>query len=200
MPHVYMDDKHTWQQNTSLSDLLINADSILSNSNHMSLGRDALSYLYLMINMDAGTFTVWPAFGDNTTEDLQAVDENNNPVQSTALCSAGTSAGLSSTPTSTPTANPNPPSPKISVGAIVGIAIGAVAILVLGIVGALIFKRQRKQNNNALPAWSPNDPDNQNFHESSSNREIKYIYNANLVSDQVPELAHDSMRSHEMPA
>lgn len=142
---------HTWQENTTLSDLRLNSvGTDFSNSNDMRFGRDFMNYVYLMVNHDSGTFTIWPAFEDATTEDLRAVDENNQPIQT---CT-GTSADSSSTPTgpsSNPTGASSSPasSSKISTGAIAGIAIGGVVVLAI-LLGAILFFRRKKQKQKTI--------------------------------------------------
>jgi hypothetical protein len=110
----------------------------------LNLGRNFLTFVYIMINLDAGEFTLWPAYGDATTESLVAVDENNNVIQNSAVCigSAPNTTTAAGSPTGTSSLS------GLSGGAIAGIATGAVVVGVLLLVGAGLFIRHRKKQNN----------------------------------------------------
>lgn len=145
VPHVYMgEDTSTWEQDPSTSDLLINSIGQIGDYNAMSLsiGRYFFTYAYLMVNLDAGEFTIWAANSEaNGNEDLVAVDET-NAVVSTPLCSTTPGTGR---PTSTATPSPNGGS-SLSGGAIAGIAVGAAAAVALVAMGMwLLFKRNKKR-------------------------------------------------------
>jgi len=150
-----------WKQNGSTSDLRINSMGEIGDFSPMALnlGRNFLTFVYMMINLDAGEFTLWPAYGDATTESLVAVDENNNIIQNSAVCTG--SSPNTTTPVVSPTGTSSP-SAGLSSGAIAGIAIGAVVVGLLLLVGAGLFIRHRKKQNNAGAA--PVVPESQSMH------------------------------------
>jgi len=157
VPHVYMDgSSNTWKQDGSTSDLRINSMGEIGDFSPMTLnlGRNFLTFVYMMINLDAGEFTLWPAYGDATTESLVAVDENNNIIQNSALCTGSAPNTTTILPTGT-----SSPSAGLSSGAIAGIAIGAVVVGLLLLVGAGLFIRHRKKQNNSGAA--PDVPESQ---------------------------------------
>jgi hypothetical protein len=112
----------------------------------LTLGRDFLTFVYLMINLDSGEFTLWPARDDATTSQLQAVDENNNPVEVTS-CGASSDTS-SSTPTSSNSVSTHSSASSSSnTGAIAGGVVGGIAGLVFILSGAWFFIRYRKKQN-----------------------------------------------------
>jgi hypothetical protein len=185
---VYLDDNtHAWEQNTSLSDLLINSMGSEGDDTPMLLvlGRNFLTFAYLMINLDAGEFTLWPAYDEATDEQLVAVDENNNPIESSALCAA------TAPPPSTSTTPPHGSS--LSGGAIAGIVIGALAGIALILVGAWLFIKHRKTQdpNNALAS--------QPLYTASPNQDVKSYSDMNTLSSQHAGEGHLSGQSYELP-
>jgi hypothetical protein len=181
------DNTHVWEQNASLSDLLINSMGEAGDYTPMSLdlGRNFLTFVYLMINLDAGEFTLWPAYNEATHEELVAVDKNNNPIENSAMCAA------TAPPASTSTTPPSGSS--LSGGAIAGIVIGAVAGAVLILVGAWLFIRHRKTQdpNNALAS--------QPLYTDSPNQDIKSYSDMNTLSSQHAGEGHLSGQSYELP-
>ncbi len=149
------------------------------------LGRNFLTFVYLMINLDAGEFTLWPAYDEATDEQLVAVDEKNNTIQSSALCAA----------TAPPASTSTTPShgSSLSGGAIAGIAIGALAGIALILVGVWLFIRHRKTQdpNNALAS--------QPLYTDSPNQDVKSYSDMNTLSSQHAGEGHISGQSHELP-
>lgn len=136
-----------WQQNDSSYDLLISSigqDDDFSRI-MMGLNRAFMTSVYLMVNLDAGEFTIWAAYTDSNSEDLVAVDENNHVIQDVAACPN--------------TAGPRPspaPAPTLSNGAIAGIVVRGVAALALLLTGAWLLRRRRKNRGaGEAPASQP---------------------------------------------
>jgi hypothetical protein len=181
------DSTHVWEQNTSLSDLLIDSIGNVGDYTPMllDLSRNFLTFVYLMINLDAGEFTLWPAYGDATEEELIAVDENNNPIESSAVCTA-------ITPPASPSTNPAPSS-GISAGAIAGITVGAIAGVTSILVGVWLFIKHRKTQkvNNALGS--------QPMYTDNPNQEIKSYSDMNTISSRLVGEGHLSGQSYELP-
>lgn len=125
-----------------------NADDIIR------IGRNFFSAAYIMVNYDAGEFTIWAA-NPTASEDLVAVDSTGAEVDSfcstsnkTATVTAGgsnpskTDGSSSSTTSASSSANSS-----LSVPAITGGVIGGVAgIVALGLAAWLLFRRRRKAN------------------------------------------------------
>lgn len=140
--------------NSTVSDLAFLSLQGGSEDSLPKLGRQFLSSSYVMLNQDAGTFTMW-AGNPSTTQNLVAVDEAGNVLTG---CEASTTNGSdSATNTTTPsvsssaTPTPIPKSSKLGGGAIAGIAIGGVAIIAA--IVALIFwlRRRGRHNPQRLP-------------------------------------------------
>ncbi|EXJ81473.1 hypothetical protein A1O3_07765 [Capronia epimyces CBS 606.96] len=113
-----------------------------------TLGRYFLTAAYLMVDQDAGTFTLWQANPSNNT-DLVAITNE----QSMARCPGANPSrpANSSTPIETAPSNSTSRSEPISTGAIAGIVIGVIAILALLGLGGLFFLRRRTRRFQAIP-------------------------------------------------
>ncbi|CAK7246400.1 MAG: hypothetical protein STHCBS139747_008030 [Sporothrix thermara] len=120
------------------------------NANDMTqLGRQFLSAAYVMLNQDAGSFTVWQA-NPTVARDLVAVDETNAEL---TACNASSSSSSSSS--SSEAAESAAPSTKhVSPGVIAGAVVGS-CIAVAALVGLAVFfcvRRRRQQRTAALAA------------------------------------------------
>lgn len=142
VPHIYADDTSgLWSQTFSEYDLLINSGSLGASDGILGLKRHASTFIYTMVNLDAGEFTIWAANKESNSESLVAVDSNNVAVDQTSLCASTSSPTVSSS--AVPTATK---SSALSGGTIAGIAIGAVAaVALLGLLGWWILRRKRQQ-------------------------------------------------------
>lgn len=141
VPHVYMDSESSqWQQDKQSSDLLICSGQEDWASNQLTLGRYFMTNLYMMVNLDAGEFTIWPANSDGNNETLVAVDANGNVLETSSFCP------LTNTtiPASNPQATTDPPH-SMATGSIVGISIGCAAALGMIAAGIWFFLKRRKQ-------------------------------------------------------
>jgi hypothetical protein len=102
-----------------------------------------MSSAYVLVNQEAGKFSIWQANTGSRISDIIAVDKNNNMVNEFCANSTG---GPPST-TSLPTSSVMPPPQKLSGGAIGGIVGGAVGgIAILGAIGFLLYRRRASRD------------------------------------------------------
>lgn len=149
VPHIYMDDElATWEVNNTQWDLLINSNNFQGDSSYkIQLNRHITTFLYVMVNLDAGEFTIWPATHVND-ENLVAVDEENNIVATSPSC--GPASGDSSS--GSPQGPSNSSSSGLSSGAIAGIAVGAAAGVALASLAAWLLYKKRKRGHDTSPS------------------------------------------------
>lgn len=129
-----------------------------TNANDLiTIGRNFFSAAYIMVNYDAGEFTIWPA-NPTATQDLVAVDSTGAEI--TSICSASnktstvTAGGASSSQTDGTTSDTSSgssaASPKVSVPAIVGGVVGGVAgLAALSLVAWYLLRKRRNTDENA---------------------------------------------------
>ncbi|KIH93206.1 aspartic-type endopeptidase [Sporothrix brasiliensis 5110] len=147
------------QANSSGMDTTILAIQDVNADDMTQLGRPFLSAAYVMLNQDAGTFTLWQA-NPTTQRRLVAVDETNADVA--AVCATTSSGGnndsvnatapangTSSTGETTPgSSSSGSNARKPSTGAIVGAVAGG-AVVVAALIGVSVFyclrRRQRRR-------------------------------------------------------
>lgn len=169
--------------NSSGPNFLINSGQDVNANDMAALGSTFLSVAYLMVNQDAGKFSLWAA-NPTTKSDLVAVDATGAEV--TTFCTASTeSTTATSTSTSTAGAGAGPnaggsdpgqstaldpdsagssSTSRLSTAGIAGVAVGGVAAAVL--IGAAAFwwlKRRKKAAAGTEVAW---DPHHVVFHEA----------------------------------
>ncbi|KAG8165755.1 hypothetical protein KVR01_004307 [Diaporthe batatas] len=141
VPHVYIDSETSrWEEDPDRYDLLIRSGSIGDFTNRMVLGRDFMANMYIMVNLDADEFTIWPANTDSNQESLVPVDESGNVIETSSFCQANPNTTL---PAPDPQPEPDTTS-QLSTGAIVGIAIGCAAAVGLLAAGVWWFFRRNK--------------------------------------------------------
>lgn len=128
-----------------------NADDVIK------IGRNFFSAAYIMVNYDAGEFTIWPA-NQTARQEIVAVDAKGNELDADSLCSssenatvtaAGTTpSGTSTSRTGTSTAgSASSESSSTPVGAIAGGVVGGVAgIAALALVAFLALRRRRAKS------------------------------------------------------
>lgn len=152
--------------NASAPELVLNSMQQVNADDLPQLGRQFLSGAYVMVNQDAGQFTLWAA-KPTTEEDLVAVNPDNRVYSS--FCAPGASNlgdATQSTSTSSPTqsaaSNSNigqsqrvdDASSGLSSGAIAGIVVGGVAGIALvaaGVFFAIIKRRRRRRQTIPTP-------------------------------------------------
>lgn len=135
--------------NSSTKELLLNSIQRGNVNDLAQLGRQFLSIVYLMLNQDANSFTLWEAATSTGPEDLVAVDQKNERIGSFCASKAGDSPNSSSSSSAddagSTSGNDNDNESTFSTGAIVGVVIGGVAGA--GIIAAIvvfIMARKRK--------------------------------------------------------
>jgi hypothetical protein len=102
-----------------------------------------MSSAYVMVNQEAGMFSVWQANTGSKTSNIVAVDKQNNMVGEFCANSTGGSSSTTSLPRSSATPPPQNEGSKLSGGAIGGIVVGAVGgIAILGIIGFFLYRRR----------------------------------------------------------
>lgn len=131
------------QTNTSIRDVVVGSLQDVNKDDLPMLGRLFLSSAYLMVNQEAGRFSVWQANTAPTDSKIVAVDKANNEVSD--FCTNSTA------PTPLPSSSTAPAAQnqgsKLSGGAIGGIVAGAVAgLAILGAIGILLLRRRRSRN------------------------------------------------------
>jgi len=131
------------QTNTSIRDVVVGSLQDVNKDDLPMLGRLFLSSAYLMVNQEAGRFSVWQANTAPTDSKIVAVDKANNEISD--FCTNSTA------PTPLPSSSTAPAAQnqgsKLSGGAIGGIVAGAVAgLAILGAIGILLLRRRRSRN------------------------------------------------------
>ena len=201
VPDAYVAPSGQVETNTSASALLI-APTLEENTVDVPiLGRPFFSAAYLMVDLDAQTFTLWQA---NATSDerlvtvggacLDAPKVNDAPTNTTKGPAATTSATSLATSTSSepPNASKSP-----SAGVIAGIAVGAA--VGLGVLAAILaFSLLRKRRRDALARSQVDAMYNKYGHESD------HSYNKNGFSSPLQrypgEMAAAQDQSYELLA
>lgn len=161
--------------NSTGPDFLINSEQDVNKNDMAALGMNFLSLAYLMVNQDAGEFSLWAA-NDNGATDAQpqlvAVDEKGADVN-TASCTptptpsptdgSGSNGKATNDPANSPSNTPAPAvasSTGLSTGGIAGVAVGAVAAgALLGVLAVFLLRRRRAQAAEAAAAAAGAGPD-----------------------------------------
>ncbi|ORY72113.1 uncharacterized protein BCR38DRAFT_418942 [Pseudomassariella vexata] len=199
VPHVDMDlNTGAWTESQTESDLLINEIPYITN---MNLNRNFLSFMYIMVNLDAGEWTMWTADNTGRAEQLVAVDETNQVVRSN-FCSP---SKWSSSPSSSPS---DSDSKKLSTGSIIGIAIGvAAAVVLIATVAFFLLRSRRNKKTQADPAQTtaaevavaPGEEEPKTYN-SVSNTNTMYSDQASTMHQQpYADSSHMSGQSYELP-
>ncbi|KAI0408346.1 aspartic peptidase domain-containing protein [Xylaria palmicola] len=193
VPFVDVDRSGTRVFNTSRREFLFN--DVYDNPS--TLGRYFLTGAYLMVNHDASTFTMWAAnpTRKSTLVSIASTDAETN-CDSNPAPSSSPDGGNSTMPSSREST-----SPTLSAGGIAGIAIGAVAALVILGVG-VYFIYQKRQSKSIVPTIDPSDTspgakDACQVAEQPARRPAPYELDGSIR----PELAGDERhprRIHEM--
>ncbi|GAP84760.1 putative peptidase aspartic [Rosellinia necatrix] len=185
VPYVTVDRSGTRVFNTSQREFLFN--DVYDNPS--TLGRYFLTGAYLMVNHDAGTFTMWAA----------------NPVREHTLVSvgstdAGTNCDNSTQPGSSSDGSNTSASATLSAGRIAGVVIGAVAAFVIIGAGMYFFYARRRERSKVSDTTnpsnaSPGEKDASGAPEQPHHHDVSY----ELHDGVVPELAGDEGPSGDVP-
>ncbi|KAJ8130410.1 hypothetical protein O1611_g3216 [Lasiodiplodia mahajangana] len=173
--------------------------------NPTTLGRYFLTGAYLMVDHDAGVFTMWAA---NPTRESTLVSVTSADLQANCTNATSTEPGAASN-----SGSPSVPSSNKSTaatlpgGAIAGVVVGAVAALGIIIAGVYFLYKRRRQNGKTEPTISP-----PNMSAAAVDKYV-YSYNAPKQTSQQyghqytpyelhggtrPELAGDERRIYEI--
>ncbi|WPH01362.1 Hypothetical protein R9X50_00420400 [Acrodontium crateriforme] len=133
VPERYIDDSGVIQANSSAVEVLINPTAASNTGDTPLIGRQFFSSVYLYVDFDDMTFTMWQA---NASTDSNLV----SPIKNCQITTP------SASPSATLVAHPSQSTNKFSVGAIAGIAIGGTAVLIgLTVVAAVLCYRRRRR-------------------------------------------------------
>jgi hypothetical protein len=145
------------QTNTSVRNIVINSLQNYNGNDLPVLGRLFMSSAYVMVNHDAGKFSVWQANTGSKTSDIVAIDKKHNMVTEFCANSTGAASGATSLPTSPATPPPQDERPQMPGGVIGGIIVGALAgIAILGAIGFFLYRR-RGSGGAAIPVAEESD-------------------------------------------
>jgi hypothetical protein len=107
------------------------------------LGRLFMSSAYVMVNHDAGKFSVWQANTGSKTSDIVAVDKENSMITEFCANSTDRISSATSLPTSSSTSTPQNERTSMSGGVIGGIVGGVVGgLAILGAIGFFLHRRR----------------------------------------------------------
>ncbi|KAH8167523.1 hypothetical protein CIB48_g685 [Xylaria polymorpha] len=176
VPFVDVDRNGSRVFNTSQRELLLNAVP----DNSSTLGRYFLTGAYLMVNHDAGTFTMWAA---NPTRESTLISVVSTSAE--ASCDNTTNPGPISSPMVSKAAT-------LSAGSIAGIAIGVVAALAIFgvVVGVYFFHRRRTRSNEIAPIIGPS-----NAPPEEKDVPMTVPGSVQVASHDAPHELHADMRS-----
>ncbi|KAG9757380.1 hypothetical protein KCU73_g4439, partial [Aureobasidium melanogenum] len=138
--------------NSTLNEVNIIPLQQMNENDIVKLGRQFLSGAYLMVNEDAGTFTLWetPAI-DTSDGNLVAVDAQGQVFSPTCASATSNNTTPGSTESASVSASASASASKTSIGTIVGPVVGGIAGLGL-LVGLGVFLWKRSRKNKAIGA------------------------------------------------
>jgi hypothetical protein len=114
-----------------------------------------MSSAYVMVDQEAGKFSVWQVNTGSKNSEIVAVNRQNNMVSEFCANSTGGSSSARSLPTSSTTSPQNEGS-ELSGGAIGGIVAGALGgFATMGIIGFFWYRRRRPGDAAAEVAQEP---------------------------------------------
>ena len=149
-----------------------------------TLGRYFLTAAYLMVDQDAGTFTLWQANPSEST-DLATVTN----AQSAARCDNNPPPVKSS---------PSEEASKtgLSGGAIAGVVVGVLAFVAVVALSVFFLRRRKRRYSSVPPAQQSTGP--QEVHGSSSQKPPMSVTHSNWSSDRHDASVHGREVMQEM--
>lgn len=144
VPDTYIAANGAVQTNTSVRNVVVNSLQTDNGNDMPVLGRLFMSSAYVMVNHDAGRFSVWQANTASRTTDIVALDKQNNVVNQ--FCTDSSPKALPPNSSESP-----PPLPEekstLSRGSIAGIAVGSAAgLAMLCGIGFVLYRRRRSSS------------------------------------------------------
>lgn len=202
------------ETNSSASVVLIGPDYDLNSDDTAIFGMGFFSSAYLMVDLDAGTFTLWQA---NATEDSVLVpwggtcsDATSTDITNGTASGSGTATSSghdASTATSkTGSASAAPSSGGISTGAIIGAAIGGASVAVaiaVAIVLIALKRRRSAREAGALAETAKMTPASYGSSDGAQPEGPFYGHPPGVfesMSEQVNELSASQVHAHELVA
>ena len=141
VPDIYVESDGSLQEFSTSSRAVRLSPNLSTSTNELPLlGQLFLSSIYLMVNYETSQFTLWPI---NATTDTNFI-----AVNSSLPCASTTDPSPISSATHTPSASVT--SRSISIGGIVGAAIGGAAFLTFIVFGLFLLVRARNANAHAV--------------------------------------------------
>lgn len=150
VPEAYIGPSGQAETNNSAATLLMYPAIGENQSGVTILGRPFFSAAYLMVDLDAQTFTLWKA---NATTDERLVTVGGSCADTPRVNDAPPNATMSSAGTGSSTSSPaagasgsTKPEKSISVGTIAGIVVGVVCGLgiIVGAIALVVARRRRR--------------------------------------------------------
>ncbi|KAH6111002.1 hypothetical protein HBI65_009810 [Parastagonospora nodorum] len=156
VPDTYIASNGAVQTNTLVRNIVINSLQLDNNNDLPVLGRLFMSSAYVMVNQEAGKFSVWQANTGSKNSEIVAVDRQNNMISEFCANSTGGSSSAPSLPTSSTASSPQNEGSELSGSAIGGIVAGALGgFAILGIIGFFWYRRRRSGSAAAEVAQEP---------------------------------------------
>lgn len=176
VPDLSINNQGTTIANGSTREIMLNSLQGINANDMPILGQAFLTSAYLMVNQDAGTFTLWQSQA-TLNQSLVGIGPSKTCAAPTTTSATVTNL-VSSTSSSAP--HPNPPGPSLlSGGATAGTCIGAVVFCAL-VLGVILWLRRRSRHRKQMSR-----ADGPPFSEMS-------------VLD-MPELPYDNHKPQELP-
>jgi hypothetical protein len=151
---IYNDKGELWA-NSSANVLRINALTDVTATAFPALGRYFFQQAYIMANHETRQFTIWQ-LNPTSIQDLVVVNDKNKVVSQDTYCANRTIATETASPSASSPTNTNEAKnedsaesgttkPLLGTGAIAGIAVGGVALVIIAIaaIWGLCYRRKR---------------------------------------------------------
>ncbi|TLD13769.1 uncharacterized protein PgNI_05065 [Pyricularia grisea] len=158
-PHTFIESATgDMQTDDSRSDVLIYPNQGPEADDPIVLGQQFFAAAYLMVNQDASRFTLWEANSkeaDTGKPDLVAVAQNNSDI-TTPLCSQGSWGTKRNQGANNALETGDEQNTYMSKGAVAGIAVGILALLLsLGMLAFVLLRKQGHPRLRCCYTWPP---------------------------------------------
>ncbi|KAF2847926.1 hypothetical protein T440DRAFT_537853 [Plenodomus tracheiphilus IPT5] len=157
VPDTYIASDGAVQTNTSVCNVVIKSLQSNNGNDIPVLGRLFMSSAYVMLNQEAGRFSVWQVNTGSKTSNIVAVNGQNNMINEFCANSTDGSSSATSLPTSSIKPPPHNETSKLSGGAIGGVVVGGVGgIAILGAIGFFLYWRRGPAG---AVTWAAQEPE-----------------------------------------